>query len=79
MFRKNKDGRPRKTVIKIGGLGCSLPIVILLDVVLVISGSMMISSVREALGIGEWQTSFSDLLRDEIMGYNDVETTQAIL
>ncbi len=79
MFRKNKDGRPRKTVIKIGGLGCSLPIVILLVVVLVISGSMMISSVREALGIGEWPTSFSDLLPDEIMGYNDVEITQAIL
>jgi len=79
MLRKNKDGRPRKTVIKIGGLGCSLPIVILLVIVLAISGSLINSSVREALGIGEWPTSFSDLLPDEIMGYNDMEITQAIL
>jgi len=79
MLRKNKDGRPRKTVIKIGGLGCSLPIVIILIAILAISGSLMISSVREALGFGEWPTSFSDLLPDEIMGYNDVEITQAIL
>lgn len=79
MFRKNKDGRPRKTVIKIGGLGCSLPIVLLMVIVFAISGSLMFSSVREALGVGEWPTSFSDLFPDEIMGYNDVEITQAIL
>ena len=79
MLRKNKDGRPRKTVIKIGGLGCSLPVVIILVAILAISGSLMISSVREALGIGDWPTSFSDLLPDELMGYNDVEITQAIL
>ncbi len=79
MLRNNKDGRPRKTVIKIGGLGCSLPVIILLVVVLAISGSLMVSTVRETLGIGEWPTSFRDLLPDEIMGYNDVEITQAIL
>lgn len=79
MLRKSKDGRPRKTVIKIGGLGCSLPVVIILIAILAISGSLMVSSVREALGIGDWPTSFRDLLPDELMGYNDVEITQAIL
>lgn len=79
MPTKEKNKKQRKTVIKIGGLGCSLPVLIIFVGILAISGSLMISSVRDALGIGEWPTSFSDLLPGEIMGYNDVEITQAIL
>ena len=71
--------KKRKTVIKIGGLRFTLPLILILILIIVILTLLLIPSLRDTLGFGKWPTSFSELLPEEVMGYNEAEITQALL
>ena len=71
--------KKRKTVIKIGGLRFTLPLILILILIIVILTLLLIPSLRDTLGLGKWPTSFSELLPEEVMGYNESEITQALL
>lgn len=74
-----KRQKSNKTVIKIGGLRFTLPIILVLLILLIAAGSLLVPSIRDALGIGSWPTAFKDLLPEELMGYNETEISDTIL
>lgn len=74
-----KRQKTNKTIIKIGGLRFTLPIILVLLVLLIAATSFLIPSIRDALGIGSWPTAFQDLLPEELMGYNETEISDTIL
>ncbi|MDX9888528.1 MAG: DUF4230 domain-containing protein [Anaerovoracaceae bacterium] len=74
-----KRQKTNKTIIKIGGLRFTLPIILILLVLLIAASSFLIPSIRDALGIGSWPKAFQDLLPEELMGYNETEISETIL
>lgn len=74
-----KRQKTNKTIINIGGLRFTLPIILVLLVLLIAATSFLIPSIRDALGIGSWPTAFQDLLPEELMGYNETEISDTIL
>ena len=74
-----KRRKSNKTIIKIGGLRFTLPIILVLLLLLIAAGSLLLPSFRDALGIGSWPTAFKDLLPEELMGYNETEISDTIL
>lgn len=74
-----KKQKANTTIIKIGGLRFTLPIILILLVLLIAATSFLVPSIRDALGIGSWPTAFKDLLPEELMGYNETEISDTIL
>lgn len=74
-----KRQKSNKTIIKIGGLRFTLPIILILLVLLIAATSFLVPSIRDALGIGSWPTAFKELLPEELMGYNETEVSDTIL
>ncbi len=74
-----KSNNSNKTIIKVGGLRFTLPIILILLVLLIAATGFLIPSIRDALGIGDWPTKFQDLLPEELMGYNETEIADTIL
>lgn len=68
-----------KTVIKVGGLRFTLPIIIILLLLLIGVTSLLVPSIKDTLGIGSWPTAFKELLPEELMGYNETEISHTIL
>lgn len=62
-----------------GGLRFTLPIIIILLLLLIVATSLLVPSIKDALGIGSWPTAFKELLADELMGYNETEISHTIL
>lgn len=74
-----KKGKKNKTVIKVGGLKFTLPIILVLLMLLIVATSFLVPSIRDYLGIGSWPTAFQDLIPEELMGYNKTEISKTIL